>query len=139
MKPGVQVVLAEPGWDSVPTEDNPAPAEIDSSVHRVTEEFHPKTLDVSVFDEAISVETKEAHETARALARDEGLFVGASSGAAVWVATRVSALVPPAPNRNRRLAGLRHARRRAPSDPQHIVRCGVGEVAVRRPRPTGPR
>ena len=46
--------------------------------------FVPKILDAKVYDEVITVTDEEAFETARLLAKKEGLFVGISSGAAVY-------------------------------------------------------
>jgi cysteine synthase A len=52
--------------------------------------FIPEILNRDVIDEVIPVETKDAIRTARALAREEGLLVGISSGAAVWAALEVA-------------------------------------------------
>lgn len=48
--------------------------------------FVPKTLDMSLLDEIITVGNEEAYATGRELARKEGLLVGISSGAAVYAA-----------------------------------------------------
>lgn len=45
------------------------------------------TLDTSVYDEILPIENEDAFATGRALAREEGLLVGISSGAAVYAAT----------------------------------------------------
>jgi cysteine synthase A len=90
--PDVKVFVAEPGLGSLPTAENPYPAEIDG-VHKVSEvesDFLPQNFDASVVDEAIALETEQAFETARALAREEGLLVGTSSGAIVWAATQLA-------------------------------------------------
>lgn len=52
--------------------------------------FVPKILDTSVIDEIIQVENQDAMNMARRLAREEGVFAGISSGAAVWAALRVA-------------------------------------------------
>ncbi|MEP6756301.1 MAG: cysteine synthase A [Chthonomonadales bacterium] len=52
--------------------------------------FIPKNLDTSVLDEVILVENVDAMETARKLAKMEGVFAGISSGAAVWSAIQVA-------------------------------------------------
>jgi cysteine synthase A len=52
--------------------------------------FVPKVLNLDVVDEVITVETKEAKEVARDLARKEGILVGISSGAAVLAALEVA-------------------------------------------------
>jgi cysteine synthase A len=50
----------------------------------------PAVLDVGVIDEIITVENDDAFDTARRMAREEGLLVGISSGAAVWAAVQVA-------------------------------------------------
>ncbi|HWP01839.1 MAG TPA: cysteine synthase family protein [Gemmatimonadaceae bacterium] len=51
----------------------------------------PGIYDASLADDVVSVATEEAYEMARRLAREEGLFVGVSSGAAAVAALRVAA------------------------------------------------
>ena len=52
--------------------------------------FVPEVLDTTVYDEVIRVKTEDAFETARRAAREEGLLVGISSGAAIWAAVQVA-------------------------------------------------
>ena len=52
--------------------------------------FVPKTLNTSVYDEVFPVENEDAFATGRALAREEGLLVGISSGAAVFAAAELA-------------------------------------------------
>jgi cysteinyl-tRNA synthetase len=52
------------------------------------ESYKPGIFDKSQTDEIVNIEDEEAYETARLLARQEGLFLGMSSGAAVAVALR---------------------------------------------------
>jgi cysteine synthase len=52
--------------------------------------FVPPVLDTSLVDEIITVGNDDALVTARRLAREEGLLVGISSGAAVWAAVEVA-------------------------------------------------
>ncbi len=52
--------------------------------------FVPKTLDVSVYDEIFPVENEAAFVSGRELAKAEGVFVGISSGAALYAATQIA-------------------------------------------------
>ena len=52
--------------------------------------FVPKVLDTNILDEVIRVSAENAGETARKAAATEGLFVGISSGAALWAALEVA-------------------------------------------------
>jgi cysteine synthase A len=52
--------------------------------------FVPAILETELLDEIIQVENEDAFKTARAMATDEGLLVGISSGAAVWSALEVA-------------------------------------------------
>jgi cysteine synthase len=52
--------------------------------------FVPAVLDTHVYDEVVQVDGDDAFATARRLAREEGLLVGISSGAAVWAAEQVA-------------------------------------------------
>ena len=51
--------------------------------------FVPDVLKVDLLDEVIKVSNEDAADMARRLAKEEGLFVGISSGAAVWAAIEV--------------------------------------------------
>ena len=52
--------------------------------------FVPAVLNTSIYDEVIAVTNDDAFQTAREIARTEGLLVGISSGAAVWAAAQVA-------------------------------------------------
>jgi len=52
--------------------------------------FVPDILNTQIYDEIIRVKNEEAFQTARRLAREEGLLVGISSGAATWAALQVA-------------------------------------------------
>jgi cysteine synthase A len=52
--------------------------------------FVPDVLDTEVYDEVLRVTNQDAFDTARRVARQEGLLVGISSGAALWAAVQVA-------------------------------------------------
>jgi cysteine synthase len=52
--------------------------------------FVPEVLNTQIYDEVIRVKNEDAFQTARRMAREEGLLVGISSGAAVWAALQVA-------------------------------------------------
>ena len=54
--------------------------------------FIPEVLNTSVYDEIITVEDKDAMQTARMIGKKEGVLVGISSGAALWAAIRLATL-----------------------------------------------
>lgn len=57
--------------------------------------FVPKVLNTQIYDEVIRVSEENAIETARRLAREEGLFVGISAGAATWAALMIGRRLGP--------------------------------------------
>jgi cysteine synthase A len=84
--PGVRVVAAEPARAAVLSGGRPG-------LHRIFgigAGFVPGILNREVLDEVITVSDEDAFETARAVAKSEGLLVGISSGANVWAAQRVA-------------------------------------------------
>ncbi len=86
-KPDVRVVAVEPTASPLLSQGHPGPAKIQG----IGPNFVPPVLDTEVFDEVVPVEFDDALSTARALASQEGLLVGMSSGAAVWAALQVAA------------------------------------------------
>ena len=52
--------------------------------------FVPKVLNTKIYDEIVRVKNDDAMNFARRMAREEGLLVGISSGAAVWAALEVA-------------------------------------------------
>jgi cysteine synthase A len=50
----------------------------------------PDVLNTKIYDEIIRVKNEDAFEIARRMAREEGLLVGISSGAATWAALQVA-------------------------------------------------
>jgi cystathionine beta-synthase len=81
--PEVRVIGADPEG-SVLSGDSPRPWKVEG----IGEDFVPKTFNGQVVDEWVRVGDAESFQTARALARHEGLLVGGSSGTAVAAALR---------------------------------------------------
>jgi cysteine synthase A len=52
--------------------------------------FVPDVLNTEIYDEVVRVTNQDAFDTARGVARQEGLLVGISSGAALWAAVQVA-------------------------------------------------
>ena len=52
--------------------------------------FVPKILNTKIYDEIVRVKNDDAMDIARRMAREEGILVGPSSGAAVWAALQVA-------------------------------------------------
>ena len=84
--PGVKIVAVEPASSPVLSGGKP-------SSHRlqgIGAGFVPEVLNREIVDEVITVTDVEAAETARRLAKEEGIFAGISSGAAAFAALRVA-------------------------------------------------
>jgi cysteine synthase A len=86
-KPGVQVIAVEPEDSPVLSGGAPGPHKIQG----IGAGFVPDVLDRSVIDEIVKVSNQSAFDTARALARIEGIPTGISSGAAVAAALEIGA------------------------------------------------
>jgi len=59
-------------------------------VEGIGEEFIPRTMDMNLVDEVVTVADKDAFLSARALARMEGILSGGSSGAALFAALKIA-------------------------------------------------
>ena len=85
-KPSVRVVAVEPAASPVLSGGEKGPHPIQG----IGAGFVPSVLDQGVVDEIVTVGNDDTFTTARRLAREEGLLVGISSGAAVWAALEVA-------------------------------------------------
>ncbi len=86
-KPSLQFVGAEPVGNPVITSGRAGPHRIEG----IGANFVPEVFERDLVDEIMLVDDAIAEETARQLAAAEGLLVGASAGANVWVALQVAA------------------------------------------------
>lgn len=84
--PDVKIIAVEPATSAVLSGEQPGPHKIQG----IGAGFIPKVMDMSLVDEIIKVGNEEAFETAREVAKSDGLLVGISSGAALWAATELA-------------------------------------------------
>jgi cysteine synthase A len=84
--PGCRIVAVEPRSSAVLSGGIPGPHKIQG----IGAGFVPQVLNLKVVDEVISVQDEDAIETARKLARREGVLAGISCGAAIWAALEVA-------------------------------------------------
>jgi len=85
-KPGFQAVAVEPAASPVLSGGQPGPHKIQG----IGAGFVPAVLNRAIIDEVFTVDNDQALETARALARYEGVLCGISSGAAAYAAYQVA-------------------------------------------------
>jgi len=85
--PAIQVIAVEPSDSPVLSGGKPGPHKIQG----IGAGFVPSILNTGLIDEIITVSNDEAVATAKRLPLEEGLFVGISSGAAVFAALKVAA------------------------------------------------
>ena len=84
--PNVKVVAVEPKSSPVLSKGTAGPHKIQG----IGAGFVPDTLNTKIYDEIITVENEDAFETGRSIARNDGVLVGISSGAAVWAAIQLA-------------------------------------------------
>jgi cysteine synthase A len=85
-KPSFKVIAVEPDASPVLSGGVKGPHPIQG----IGAGFVPDVLNTKIYDEIIRVKNEDAFATARRMAREEGLLVGISSGAATWAALQVA-------------------------------------------------
>jgi len=85
-KPSFRCIAVEPDASPVLSGGQKGPHPIQG----IGAGFIPEVLNTKIYDEVIRVKNEDAFETARRMAREEGLLVGISSGAAMWAALQVA-------------------------------------------------
>ena len=86
-KPSVRMIAVEPDASPVLSGGAKGP----HAIQGIGAGFVPQVLNTKIYDEIIRVKNEDALSTARDMAKQEGLLVGISSGAAVWAALQVAA------------------------------------------------
>lgn len=84
--PNIKVVAVEPAASPLLSGGNPGPHKIQG----IGANFIPEILNREIYDQVVTVENDDAFETARTVAKKEGLLVGISSGAAIFAALKIA-------------------------------------------------
>jgi cysteine synthase len=85
-KPSFQAIAIEPDASAVLSGSPKGP----HAIQGIGAGFVPDVLNTKIYDEVIRVKNDDAFDLARRMAREEGLLVGISSGAATWAALQVA-------------------------------------------------
>ena len=85
-KPSLKIIAVEPADSPVLSGGNPGPHKIQG----IGAGFIPDVLRTDLLDEIIQVTNDQAFDTTRRLAKEEGILVGISSGAATYAAVEVA-------------------------------------------------
>jgi len=86
MKPDVKIVAVEPSDSPLLSQGKAGPHKIQG----IGANFVPDVLNKDIIDEIITVTSEDAFESAKKMARSEGILVGISSGAALYAAAQLS-------------------------------------------------
>jgi cystathionine beta-synthase len=90
-KPSIRIVGVDPEGSLYHHEFRGTSGEIHTyKVEGIGEDFIPSNLDLKIVDEIVVVSDKDAFQTARRLAAQEGVFAGGSSGASVFASLQVA-------------------------------------------------
>lgn len=84
--PNVKIVAVEPASSPVLSKGTAGAHKIQG----IGAGFVPETLNTEIYDEIITVENEDAFATGKAFAKNEGVLVGISSGAALWAAKELA-------------------------------------------------
>jgi cysteine synthase A len=84
--PDCRIVAVEPASSPVLSGGQPGPHKIQG----IGAGFVPPVLDLELVDETLTVDDEDALETARLVARREGVLAGISCGAALWAAIQIA-------------------------------------------------
>ncbi|MCL6631132.1 MAG: cysteine synthase A [Alicyclobacillus herbarius] len=85
--PGLRIYIVEPAGSPVLAGGQPGPHKIPGTGPG----FIPKILNRNIYDDLLHIEDEDAQEMARRLAREEGIFVGASAAASAYFAVKIAA------------------------------------------------
>ena len=84
--PEIQIVGVEPASSPLLTEHKAGP----HGIQGIGANFVPNTLNTKIYDEILTVKDEDAYKTGRMMAHKEGMLVGISSGASVYVAMQLA-------------------------------------------------
>jgi cysteine synthase A len=83
-KPSVKIIAVEPASSPVLSEGRAGAHKIQG----IGAGFVPEVLNTEIYDEVVAVTNEDAFETGKIIAKEEGILVGISSGAALWTAVQ---------------------------------------------------
>lgn len=86
LKPSIKIIAVEPDASAVLSGGPKGPHPLQG----IGAGFIPAVLNTKIYDEVIRVKAEDAFATSRAVAAQEGLLIGISSGAATWAALQVA-------------------------------------------------